>query len=80
MDASTIACSRQLPIPATIASRDSLAPCRKNSSAIAASASIPNAVAHRPVAGSSDAAATVPISHNRNGSTDGKDKRRMMRS
>ena len=78
VEASTNMCSRQLPMPWTIASRDSLAPCRKNSSPIATSATTSNTDAARPRAGSSEAIATTTIRLSRKGSTLGtKDGRRM---
>ena len=66
--ANTARCSRQLRSPCTIASRDSRAPCRKNSSTIPASAAHPNHVAARPTGGSSEARRTVPSSISTNGS------------
>ena len=60
--ASTIRCSRQCPAPAKIASRDSLAPCRKNSSTMPASAAQLMKPAKPPRAGNSEASNTVPSS------------------
>ena len=57
--ASTVRCNRQCPAPATSASRDSLAPCKKNNSTIPASAMMPMACASPPRAGNSEASTTV---------------------
>ena len=57
----TSKCKRQWPAPATMALRDSLAPCRKNSSAMARLVTQPNATAVWPLAGSSEARITVAI-------------------
>ena len=59
VEATTTRCSRQWPRPATMASRDSLAPCRKNSSATAATVSPSKKCATAPAAGSRLANATV---------------------
>lgn len=58
----TTRCSRQCVTPASTACRDSLAPCRKNSSMIAPSVSQPNAVAHAPRQGSTLDSSTVSSS------------------
>src|SRR6185312_15405656 len=59
---STTRCSLQCVTPASTACRDSLAPCRKNSSMIAPSVSQPNAVAHAPRQGSTLDSSTVSSS------------------
>lgn len=60
--ASTSRCRRQLVRPAITASRDSLAPCRKNSNAIARLVTISNTPAAWPRHGSSVARITVRMS------------------
>ena len=57
--ATTTRCSRQCDRPATMAWRDSLAPCRKNSSPTAATVSPSKKRATPPAAGSTLASATV---------------------
>ncbi|MNU79748.1 hypothetical protein D3C71_693650 [compost metagenome] len=57
----TSKCRRQWPAPAMIDSRDSLAPCRKNSSAMAALVNQPKPTATCPLAGSKLASSTTPI-------------------
>ena len=58
---STTRCSRQWLIPAITASRDSLAPCRKKSRAMASLVAQPNTAVAAPCAGISEATITVPI-------------------
>ncbi len=60
--AMTARCSRQLRAPATMASRDSRAPWRKNSAKIAAAVTALANVAHAPRAGSTVASAIAPSS------------------
>ncbi|CAJ3473162.1 Uncharacterised protein [Burkholderia pseudomallei] len=59
---STSACSRQCVAPATIASRESFAPCRKNSRPTAMSVAQLNACAASPRHGRKLASTTVPTS------------------
>ncbi|MNV55868.1 hypothetical protein D3C71_1481190 [compost metagenome] len=54
-------CSRQLLLPARMASRDSLAPCRKNSRAMAAMVSAFSQPTNSPRAGRNEASSTVAI-------------------
>jgi hypothetical protein len=61
--ASTSRCRRQCVAPATIASRDSLAPCRKNSSPTAMLVSQLNGVEASPCTGRRLARITVPTRH-----------------
>src|SRR3546814_16382860 len=61
-------CKRQCDIPATIASRDRRAPCRKNSRAIAMLVAQPNTAVPTPWAGNKLASATAMKSLMRNGS------------
>ncbi|MCW0417071.1 hypothetical protein NB689_002825 [Xanthomonas sacchari] len=57
--AKMVRCRRQCNAPATMASRDSRAPCRKNSAAIARSVTTSITDAARPCTGSSEASSTV---------------------
>ncbi|MNC44858.1 hypothetical protein D3C75_937820 [compost metagenome] len=56
----TSKCRRQCPAPAMIASRDSLAPCRKNSRPMARLVSQPKYTAPSPEQGSTVAISTTP--------------------
>ncbi|MCY1215860.1 hypothetical protein D9M72_277160 [compost metagenome] len=62
VQANTSRCSRQCVMPARIASRDSLAPCRKNSSPIATVVRPSKKCATRPLAGSRLARVTTATS------------------
>lgn len=55
-------CSRQLLLPARMASRDSLAPCMKNSRAMAAMVRTLSQPTNSPRAGRKEASSTVAIS------------------
>ena len=60
VQARMVRCSRQWVAPAITVSRDSLAPCRKKSSAMARSVAIEKIAAARPSTGRSEARSTVP--------------------
>lgn len=62
----TSRCSFQWLMPATIASRDSLAPCIKNSSAMAAVVRCSKKVFQMPSQGNSEATITTKIRTNKN--------------
>ncbi len=68
VEAAASRCSRQWLMPATIASRDSLAPCRKNKRVMAALVTQPITTAPSPRQGTRLARATDVISSIRNGS------------
>ncbi len=68
VEARTVRCSRQWPMPCSTASRDSLAPCRKNSSTMAALVMTPNTTAPGPRAGSTLARITDVTRATMNGS------------
>src|SRR3546814_15937082 len=63
-------CKRQCHIPATIASRDRRAPCRKNSRAIAMLMAQPNTAVPKPWAGNKLARGPAMKSLMRNGSSE----------
>ncbi len=71
VEAATSRCRRQWPMPAMIASRDSLAPCRKNNRVMAALVIQPNTTAPSPRQGRTLAKATVPTRNIRKGSSPG---------
>ena len=60
VDSSTSTCSFQCRAPASASHGASLAPCRKNSSAIAALVAYPAATSPAPCTGSTVASATMP--------------------